>query len=179
MIKNIIQTSLKNNKPRLWIIICYGNILRSQVLEKYLRHYSKKNNIKLKVYSAGVSKWSEFKSARKLLNEVNNELKKRNVQYPLRRRTWNKHVERKIKNADIVLVADNGIKSTVLERTQNQINKEKVFTFYEMISEGEKDFEDTYDYEKKQQDPKRFKEAFDELERISQKIIVSLLNNNF
>ena len=56
----------------------------------------------------------------------------------------------------------------------NRIEREKVYTFYNVISEGEKDFEDTYDYEKKRQDPKKFAEAFDELERIAKKIIKQL-----
>ena len=53
----------------------------------------------------------------------------------------------------------------------DRINAKKVFTFYNRIFEGEIDFQDTYDYENKRQDPIRFRDAFDEIDRIAQKIL--------
>lgn len=160
-----------NKKIQHWIIICYGNILRSQVLEQYLRHYSELWNIDIKFYSAGVAGREEFTNTKELLQEVHTELLKREISCSLQRNTWNKEVEKKIIAADIVLFADTEIKTIALGRMNNRINKEKVYTFYEVISEGETDFQDTYDYENKRQDPNRFRNAFDELDRIAGKML--------
>ena len=125
MFKNLVSAYLDNKKKHRLVIICYGNILRSQVLEKYLRHYSKQKKLKLNIYSAGVSQWSEFKRASKLLKEVKAELKKRNIVCFLRNKidyfgadgqpdrkrkskSWNSKTEKEISNADIVLASDNG-----------------------------------------------------------------------
>lgn len=169
--------SYSNNKEvkvQSWVIICYGNILRSQVLEQYLRYYSKKGNIKIKLHSAGVAKLEEFPNTKELLSEIYQELTKRNIPSSLKRNTWSKDIEQKIITADIILVADNKIKTSVIEKMNNQINKEKIYTFYEIILEGEIDFQDTYDYKKKKQNPQRFKAAFNELDRISKKILSNL-----
>jgi len=166
-----------NNKVQNWVIICYGNILRSQVLEQYLRHYSTLWNIDINFYSAGVANKDEFTNEQSLLKEISQQLLKRQIKYSLHRDAWNKKVEEKILTADIILFADNKVKTIALERINKKINKEKVFTFYELISEGEKDFQDTYDYEKKKQDPIRFKNAFDELDRIATKILSKYRNS--
>ncbi len=164
----------KEIKVQSWVIICYGNILRSQVLEQYLKYYSKQRNIKIKLHSAGVAKLDEFPNTKELLSEIHQELTKRNIPSSLKRNTWSKDIEQKIITADIILVADNKIKSSVIERMNNQISKEKVYTFYEVILEGEIDFQDTYDYKKKKQNPKRFQAAFNELDRIAKKILSNL-----
>lgn len=163
----------KNNKIKVqsWFLICYGNILRSQVLEQYLRFYSKQMNKNINFYSAGIAKLEEFPNTKELLKEVHQELQKREITSSLKRNPWSKEVEKRITTTDIVLVADNEIKRKVIDRMNNRITKDKVHTFYEIISEGEIDFQDTYDYEKKKQDPKRFQDAFDELDRIARKML--------
>ena len=57
-------------------------------------------------------------------------------------------------------------KKDILERVGNKI---PIYKFYEFVGEKDKDFEDTYDYEKRCQDPVRFEKCFDELERIARK----------
>ncbi len=170
----LIFKNNKKTKVQSWALICYGNILRSQVLEQYLRHYSKQINTKIKFYSAGIAKQEEFPNTKELLKEVHQELQEREILSSLKRNPWSKEVEQSLVTADIILVADNEIKRKVLDRMNSRITKEKVHTFYEIISEGEIDFQDTYDYIKKKQDPKRFKDAFDELDRIALKMLRSL-----
>ncbi|MCD6323100.1 MAG: hypothetical protein J7L77_08755, partial [Clostridiales bacterium] len=171
--KNLQSSINKENiKIQNWVLICYGNILRSQVLEQYLRHYAKLWDIQITFYSAGIAKWDEFPNTSNLLVEVHRELQKRSISCFLQRNTWSNEVENSIISADIVLCADTTVKKKVLERMNDRINVKKVFTFYNKIGEGEIDFEDTYDYVKKRQDPIRFRDAFDEIDRISQKILV-------
>ncbi len=169
--KNTQSFTHNDKRTHNWVIVCYGNILRSQVLEQYLRHYSKLWNIDIGFFSAGVADPEEFPDKDKLFMDVRRELQNREIPCSLQRNTWNKEVEEKTIPADVVICADNEVKATVLERMDLRINKEKVFTFYEIISEGEVGFQDTYDYEKKQQDPIRFQDAFNELDRIARKLL--------
>ncbi len=162
----------ENIKIQNWVLICYGNILRSQVLEQYLRHYAKLWAIQITFYSAGIAKWDEFPNTDNLLIEVRHELQKRGITYSLQRNAWSNEVEDRIISADIVLCADTSVKKKVLERMDSRLNSEKIFTFYNKISEGEIDFEDTYDYEKKRQDPIRFRYAFNEIDRIAKKLLI-------
>lgn len=176
--KNIQSFKNKKNQSVLnWVIICYGNILRSQVLEQYLRHYSELWDVKIKFESAGIAGWHEFPDTEKLLDEIRQELKKREIPCSLQRNAWDRKIEKKVISADIIICSDKKIKATVLERMNHQINNEKISTFYEIISEGEIDFQDTYDYAKKRQDPNRFRNAFDELDRIAKKIIGEYRNS--
>ena len=154
-----------------WVIICYGNILRSQVLEQYIRYYVGQRGIELDLYSAGIAAYEQYPNTPQLMEEVYRELRKRIVTDSLHRKPWSEEAEKKIIVADVVLVADAQVKAEVFNRMGDRIDKEKVHTFYEMISEGEKDFPDTYDYELNRQDPIRFRDAFDELDRIAKKIL--------
>jgi len=174
MSKKHLQPSVnkKDTEIQNWVLICYGNILRSQVLEQYLRHYAKLYNIQIDFYSAGIAKWDEFPNTKELLVEVRQELDKRDISNSLQRNAWSKEVENNIIAADIVLCADTAVKRKVHERMNNRIDDEKIFTFYNKISEGEIDFQDTYDYDKNRQDPVRFHDAFDELDRIAEKILI-------
>ena len=174
MNENNLQSSINKEKMKAqnWVLICYGNILRSQVLEQYLRHYTKLWDIQITFYSAGIAKWDEFPNTGDLLVEVHHELQKREISCSLQRNSWNNDVENRIISADIVLCADTPVKKKVLERMNDRISVKKVFTFYNKIFEGELDFQDTYDYENKRQDPIRFRNAFDEIDRIAQKILV-------
>jgi len=166
------QSNLNNKgKDQSWVLICYGNILRSQVLEQYLRYYSGLGNINIEIFSAGVAEPGEFPDKEKLFTEIRRELNTRNIPFSLQRNAWGKEVEEKISFADIVICADNEIRKKVLERMNSRISKENVYTFYGIISEGEKDFQDTYDYENNRQDPVLFRDAFDELDRIAKKML--------
>ncbi|MCK5758763.1 MAG: hypothetical protein KAH14_06690 [Clostridiales bacterium] len=169
-----LQSSVNNENIKIqnWVLICYGNILRSQVLEQYLQHYAKLWDIQLTFYSAGIARRDEFPNTGDLLVEVHHELQKREIACSLQRNAWSNEVENKIISADIVLCADTSVKKKVLERMTNRISVKKVFTFYNKIGEGEIDFQDTYDYENKRQDPIRFRDAFDEIDRIAQKTLV-------
>lgn len=157
--------------PKEWVMVCYGNILRSQVLEQYLRFYSNQKGLNINFFSAGIAKWQEFPDTAELLEEIYHELDARGIPCVLHRNEWNENVEKAIKRADVIICADKNIKSAVSERLNNNVNPEKLHTFYSFISEGEKDFHDTYDYEKKRQDPIRFRNAFNELERIAVKML--------
>ncbi|MDX1357875.1 MAG: hypothetical protein R3232_03490 [Clostridia bacterium] len=160
-----------DNNNRNWSLICYGNILRSQVLEQYLIHHAIQQQINLNAFSAGIAGKEEFPDEDSLYEEISFELKKRGVPHLLHRNPWDSEVEEHIVSSDLIICADNHVKETVLYRMKNRISSNKVKTFYEAIFEGEKEFEDTYDYENKRQDPVRFKKAFDELERIAIKLL--------
>lgn len=153
------------------VIICYGNILRSQVLEQYLKYYANIRQFDLGVFSAGVAAPEEFPDKDKLYKEISSELDKRNLPYSLHRNPWDSYVEEKVLAADMVICADSYVREEVLKRMGSRIDKSRILTFYEAISEGEVDFEDTYDYDNNRQDPIRFAKAFDELDRIARKII--------
>jgi protein-tyrosine-phosphatase len=160
-----------DNNIRNWSLVCYGNILRSQVLEQYLIHHAVQRQIELKTFSAGIAGKEEFPDEDCLYEEISFELEKRGIPHLLHRNPWDSKVEEHISSSDLVICADKHVKETVLFRMNNRINSNKVKTFYEAVFEGEKEFEDTYDYENKRQDPVRFKKAFDELERIAIKLL--------
>lgn len=155
------------NKTKL-ALICYGNILRSQVLEQFLRYYSKDY---LEFFSAGVAGSDEFPDEKELLDGIGCELDKRCIPHRLCRNTWNENTAKELLSCPIILCADSSVRDTVSKRLEGSCYQDNLSTFYEYIGEGEKDFEDTYDYEKKRQDPVRFAKAFDEIERIAKKIL--------
>jgi protein-tyrosine-phosphatase len=159
-----------------WTIVCYGNILRSQVLEQYLRHHSSALGIALTIHSAGVAGPEEFPDRDKLFSDISKELSIRSIGHKLQRNPWDADVRKTLSDSTAIFCADKNVKATVLDRMDGKIDSKKVYTFYEAINEGEKDFEDTYDYENHRQDPIRFEKAFNELERISLKILEIFCN---
>ena len=161
-----------------WTIVCYGNILRSQVLEQYIRHHARLRGLSIKINSAGIASPDEVPDRERRFDEISKELKKRSIGHVLHRNPWSDVVERTIMEATTVFCADLHVKETVLERMGDSFDKSKVMSFYEAINEGEQDFEDTYDYELKRQDPVRFRNAFDELERIAIAMVDSLAKVN-
>jgi len=169
LIKVVLKQIIK--KIKSIVVVCHGNILRSQVLEKYLKHYSEMNSVKLKLYSAGIAEWEAYENTEDLLQEVEKELNKRGLLVTLKRNIWNKEVEKQILDADFVLAADADIKTVILSRMEGSFSKEKVYTYYEFIDEGEKSFQDTYDHILKRQDPVRFEASFNELARIAEKAV--------
>jgi len=161
-----------------WTIVCYGNILRSQVLEQYIRHHARLRGLSIRVDSAGIADPDEFPDRDRLFGEISRELNKRSIGHSLHRNPWSDEVEMTIMESTHVFCADLHVKETVLKRMRDDFDKSKVMSFYEAINEGEQDFEDTYDYELKRQDPVRFRNAFDELERIAIAMVDSLAKVN-
>ncbi len=156
------------------VILCHGNIMRSQVLGLYLRHYASLLERRIEVFSAGVADWDAYSGTDILLDEVYGELKSRKIDLKPIRNAWSREVEEKTRTADVVLVADMSVKQEVAGKMGNADCIAKIHTFYSFILEGDKSFEDTYDHKKKQQDPIKFKKAFSELDRIARKVIKRL-----
>lgn len=133
-----------------------------------MKHLTKEMPLVIEVYSAGVAPVEFYPDADILIREVAEELKKRGIFLMPKRKVWDKKTEGKARNADLILVADEETKKTVIELIGNNRHK-PVYTFYGFIGEGEKDFIDTYDRNAKRQDPVLFTRAFDELWRIALK----------
>ncbi len=161
------------------VILCHGNIMRSQVLGLYLRHHASRMEEDIEIFSAGVADWDAYSKTEILLDEVYRELKSREIDIKPERNVWSREVEEKINNADVVLAADISVKQDVISKMRNADGIVKIHTFYGFILEGNKDFEDTYDHIHKQQDPIRFKKAFSELDRIARKVIKRLEDGSF
>lgn len=155
-------------QTKLIVIICHGNILRSQVLEQYLKHYAAQNAIALSLFSAGIAPWASYPNTEVLLKEVESELQKRGLQSKLIRKSWSADVVKKIVAADIVLAADMCVKNEIMTRV-SEVGK--IATFYEIVGEGDRSFIDPYDHINKRQDPERFRLSFSELDRLAEKII--------
>lgn len=99
-------------------------------------------------------------------------LRERGVNVKPKRNHWTEESKKQLELSDIIIVADEDRKRDILDRTGEKIPAENVYTFYQFIGEGEKNFEDTYDYSKRCQDPIRFERCFDELERIARKLSI-------
>lgn len=67
----------------------------------------------------------------------------------------------------MILAADVDRKKELLSCFGDQVPANKIMLFYEFIGEGQNDFVDTYDANKGKQDPERFADFFNELERIA------------
>lgn len=163
----------KQNNPQKIMIVCYGNILRSQVLDQYMSMYIRKHNLDLHILSAGVAPPEEFTEKEKLFKEIADELDKRGIPHNLHRNPWNQHIQEQAADTSLILCADFQIKTTVIERLKG-FTISNIKTFYEAAGEGEKSFEDTYDYKNRRQDPIKFAAAFSELERLAVKILNNL-----
>ncbi len=155
--------------------ICHGNILRSQVLDLFLKYQSQRSSLDLDVYSAGIAPEEFYPHTKQLLAEIECELKRRGVFLSPERKIWNLETERKVLESNVIIAADEETRKTVLELLKNKEHP-PVYTFYGFIGEGEKDFKDTYDRSTRRQDPVLFKNAFDELWRISSKILDIILD---
>ncbi len=162
-------------------VVCYGNIARSQILGIYLDKSLKDIGISgIRVYSVGTAPYEAFPNTPVLIKEVEEKLKERGVNFKPRRNHWTEESRRKLELSDIVLVADENRKRDVIDRIGDKIPRDRIYTFYQFIGEGEKGFEDSYDYEKRRQDPVKFGKIFDELERIAKKAAekIRLMHNH-
>ena len=157
--------------PLSVVVICHGNICRSQVLSQYLQHESQVPGCLLGVSSAGVAAWEAYPDTEQLLAEVEAELARRGIHCRLQRSAWSPEVEERVAAADWVLAADLSVRQVVAERMMDRLDTSKLRTYYGFIGEGERSFEDTYDHDRGRQDPVRFGAAFDELSRIACRMI--------
>jgi len=146
-------------------IVCYGNIARSQILDKYLVCRLKKLGVCAEVFSCGTAPRQAYPNDAELLEDVHRKLFLRGLDVKLHRNWYNEKAAENIKASDIILVADKERKKNIIEWTQ--IDPSEIHLFYEYIGEGVKDFVDTYDYHQERQDPVAFEKCFDELERIA------------
>lgn len=158
-------------------LVCYGNIARSQVLGIYLKEHLKEGGLNIRVYSVGTAPYEKYPNTPELLKEVEEKLKERKIYVKPKRNCWGKSAETKLKKSGIILAADKERKKEVISRLK-KFSEDSVYTFYEFINEGDKGFEDTYDYKKNRQNPVKFERLFDELERIAIKIVDRLKNNS-
>lgn len=162
-------------------VVCYGNIARSQVLGIYLKKFLNDEGINnVRVYSVGTAPYEAFPDTPVLIREVGEKLKERGVNSTPRRNSWTEESRKELGLSDIILVADEKRKKEVMGRLGYKITRDCVYTFYQFIGEGEKGFEDSYDYEKRRQDPVKFGKIFDELERIAKKAAerIKLMQNS-
>ncbi len=156
-------------------IVCYGNIVRSQLLGIYIAAFLKKRGNKdIKVYSAGTAPDNEFPDTPIRIKEVEDKLKEKGISAKPKRTSWSPAVAKRLRASDVILVADQAIKEEVSEKLKD-CSPSSVYTFYEFIGEGEIGLEDTYDYENKIQDMEKIEEAFTEIERIAKKAVGKLL----
>ncbi len=147
-------------------VVCYGNIARSQILGIYLDRLLKEEGLNIEVYSVGTAPYEAYPDTPIRIKEVEEKLKERGINVKPKRNYWNEKARKKLEISDIILVADEDRKKDIPERLGDKI---PIYKFYEFIGEQDKDFEDTYDYEKRCQDPVKFERCFDELERIARK----------
>ena len=155
-------------------VVCYGNIARSQVLGIYLKKFLNEEGIRnVRVYSVGTAPYEAYPNTPELIKEVKEKLKERGVFVKPKRNCWSDAAEMELKKSDVILAADKERKNDVISRLRG-FPQDFVYTFYEFISEGDKSFEDTYDYKKNAQNPVKFGKLFDELERIARKIVNKL-----
>ena len=98
-------------------VVCYGNIVRSQILSLYLKKFLREaglNNIR--VYSIGTAKYEAYPDTPIRINEVKDKLKERGVNANPKRNYWTEDGKKKLKLSNIILVADDDRKKDILER---------------------------------------------------------------
>ena len=158
-------------------IVCHGNIARSQVLHHYLAEYVGRNSLNIELFSCGTAPIDAYPDVDFLLDEVRNELRRRGLNGPLKRDILDEEALQHLTDSDLILVADMDRRQEILSRLGDRAKSKKVMLFYEFIGEGQIDFTDTYDTNKRAQDPERFSRCFDELERIARVTIEKIQRN--
>ena len=146
-------------------IVCHGNIVRSQILHRYLAHVLESRNVQVDLFSCGIAPVEAYPHAEAMLQDVQRTLNQRGLTVALKRTAWSSEAARRVAESDLVLVADSGIRAEILSRVG--VAPGKVISFYEFIGEGPRDYVDTYDPDQRRQDAERYQQAFDELERIA------------
>lgn len=155
--------------------ICHGNIARSQILHHYLRDFADKASLSIDLFSCGTAPLDAYPDADHLLADVQRELSSRGLEGVVQRNVLNDEARQHLVAADLILVADAQRRQEVLARLGDQIQPQKVMLFYEFIGEGQNDFVDTYDADRGAQDPERFANCFNELERIAKRAVEQIL----
>ena len=151
-------------------VVCYGNIARSQILGIYLRECLARAGLSgIRVYSVGTAPYEAYPNTPALIREVKEKLKERGLNANPKRNHWTGEAKEQLELSDIILVADEDRKKEVIGRIGDKIPRGRIYTFYQFIGEGEKGFEDSYDYKNKRQEPVKFGKIFDELKRIAEK----------
>lgn len=152
------------------VAVCHGNIARSQILATFLQQELQRVGgcSRCCVSScATISELGVFGDEAQLLADVERELTSHHgSEVPLQRRIWSEAIADELQAAHLILVADHARRAELIERLGKQCER-KIFTFYEFVGEGAKDFTDTFDPETKTQDSSRFANAFIELRRIA------------
>jgi len=155
-------------------IVCHGNVARSQVLHHYLVEYAGRSSLDIDLFSCGTAPIDAYPDVDLLLDEVKNELRRRGLSVPIKRNVIDKESLQHLLSSDLILVADMDRRQEILLLLEDQAKSRNVMLFYEFIGEGQRDFTDTYDANKRAQDPERFSSCFDELERIARVTIEQL-----
>jgi len=143
-------------------LVCMGNIFRSKVLEQYLKVKAPD----IEVFSCGILSKESMPEEKILMKEVKLGLLNRGLKVNIKRNPWSEKAKNNLEKSDLILTATKDIRKFLI----NKINNKNINTFYEFINEGEKEFEDPFDYKKRKQDPEKFQKGFDELERLAQLI---------
>lgn len=164
-------------RPATVGVVCYGNILRSQVLASYLRAGITAQNCKYEVFDAGVCEHPEieFRDARQTLDEVEERLQERGLTLRLYQKTWSTQVAFQLLNCALILAADLQVRDILNQRLPAA--HPPIYGFYELLGEGEREFQDTYDYERQAQHKETFDKSFDELERLAARLSLTLPGN--
>lgn len=149
-------------------VVCHANILRSQVLAAYLRFYADRFDCRYRVIDAGVCRASnrDIPSPDAELERVEARLRERGLEVRLSRSPWSDHVAHRLSGCVLILAADGRVRQALTSRLPTP--HPPVYGFYELIGEGDRDYRDTYDYERQVQRPQDFERSFDELQRIAQ-----------
>jgi protein-tyrosine-phosphatase len=153
------------------VIVCHGNIARSQILHHYVNQCAREANIELDVFSCGTAPAEAYDNVDGLLSEVRMELERRGVAGAVVRDLMGEQTRPKFIQADVILAADAHRLRDVRAFLQLPEQSGKVQLFYEFAGEGTRDFVDTFDPAKGRQDAARFNACFDELHRLAGKIV--------
>jgi protein-tyrosine-phosphatase len=148
-------------------VVCYANILRSQVLAAYLRVYAARFDCQYRVIDAGVCSVPSRDIPRPdvELERVEGRLRRRGLAVRLVQSTWSDDVAYQLSDCVLILAADGQVRRALASRLPSP--QPALYGFYEFIGEGDRDYQDTYDYERQLQRPLDFERSFDELKRIA------------
>lgn len=131
----------------------------------YLDRLLNANSLKrVDLYSCGIAEF-DYKNESKLLTDVQQMLYNRGLDVSIIRNKWSMSAAGIIDKSELVLVADHEVKEELLKKIKFAMNK--IYLFYEFIGEGNKGFNDTFDYSRNKQNRLQFQKSFNELERIA------------
>ena len=91
-----LERSIKIESVKV-CIICHGNIARSQVLHHYLAEYAGRSALKIDLFSCGTAPIDAYPDADRLLDEVQNELRKKQTKLLKKLRNYRRGIRKKPK----------------------------------------------------------------------------------